>query len=648
MSFFSRSRSPVPLLSSSSHEELVHDENVFVGVSTGLQTEDDDLLSHLPSGYFSTRTGVPRGGEVQPLRYPGGGPPTSGLEEALQTGQLLLNLTLLRPVLMAAECTKLAAQVRQEVEYIRREMNQNQGRPFVMVATYSSPPASTSQAGFASTFGDMLTAVREEVGLVREAESDREFVERRAHELRQKLDMHATDLRERAQDAFRQVQETISSKRGANRLLFSSEDEVSRNQGNEPEEPFLGGSLFPGGMSGGGGSSSSSSSNFTPTTEEALQNAIYSVVGANALFFACWRGASSRLLGPHVRMRMEDFCSRHFLCSNRHLSTLPQALYTPLTASLSHQRGMHFLFNVGALWMLSNLLCSDLRVFDSVARGVNQGEFDRRRRRRTKEDVSAGDNLFDAFPSPLAFPNYPTTAASEYLKFTLATGALSIVAHCASGAKRAVMGASGTLMSMMTLAALVDPTRQMIMFFPIPGLQLSMSQISDVNILVNSVMALAGFVAMRGRRPGGGLLSSFSRAGNFNSWNYRTSQRQGLGQQGGLSSSTPSSPSSESSVAWTSHMAGIALGFAYYWYGKNRLGLWKHSPDVSHTHSWPYTSREWNRTYAQIEDFRDGIAGRRDPLPFYNSRTTTSESFYYSAGAGAPYVVERRTSFFSF
>lgn len=164
-------------------------------------------------------------------------------------------------------------------------------------------------------------------------------------------------------------------------------------------------------------------------------------------------------------------------------------------------------------------------------------------------------------------------------------GVLSILAHCASTPLRAVLGLSGTLMGMVTLTAQIDPTRRVQLLFPIPGLNLSLSQISDANIIANVGGLL--LVSKMGRLKLG--LHRFLRFGRYN---YRQEARQ-----------MQQSSEKQGPVAWVSHCTGIGLGMAYYHYLHSYKGLWPGNFSFAKTHSYDYIREDWLKTRYSIEDF---------------------------------------------
>eukprot|EP00392_Amoebophrya_sp_AT5.2_P001291 g1293.t1 len=449
---------------------------------------------------------------------------------------------------------------------------------------------------FADVFGFSMPGVRRQ-------ESDLEYVERKVAELRREVSRATVELREAVQGALAGAVE--GGRELAEQLGFRGEAEGSCGgpSGRGPRPPFsvpfwtgsadpdahrnrLPAPLFDGfgdnfsfPLFASAANERASDPECRRKHEESLNRALVGIFAANAAFFAAWQVP-----------RLERFCLHNLLCSRQHLraANFPKCLYTPVLACLSHQKPLHFLFNCGALFVLSGLLGSnDMRVFEKVADCVNEKVFANKRR-------AALDGVSPVVSSPsplLGAVTYPTTAGVEYTKFVLTTGAASILVHCLSGAQRPVLGISGALMGLLSLAACVEPERRVRMVFPVPGLSLSLSQIADVNLLVNGGMALFyALLASRGR---------LRRGIDFHAWNYRVEQRGG----GFGSTSARSTPASEPQTAWLSHATGIGLGYAYYWYihdEKHGLNLWPSNMEWSKTHSWNYIKYDWERTCSEI------------------------------------------------
>jgi len=153
----------------------------------------------------------------------------------------------------------------------------------------------------------------------------------------------------------------------------------------------------------------------------------------------------------------------HFLCSRAHIQQ--GRLYTLLTSAFSHQRPLHFFGNILGVYVVGG----------TVAQALSPGEF-------------AALLLSGSYGSSLA----------QVLR-----------------SAQPAIGGSGAVMGVLTAGALVVPREKIHIWFPFPGLSLSMLQVADLALIGN----LAGFV-MRGLLPAGawtahigGTLGGFAFAG---------------------------------------------------------------------------------------------------------------------------------------
>jgi len=103
----------------------------------------------------------------------------------------------------------------------------------------------------------------------------------------------------------------------------------------------------------------------------------------------------------------------------------------------------------------------------------------------------------------------------EFAALLLSGSYGSSLAQVSRSARQPALGASGALMGVLTAGALVVPREKFHIWFPFPGLSLSMLQVADIALIGN----LAGFV-MRGLMPAGvwtahigGTLGGFAFAG---------------------------------------------------------------------------------------------------------------------------------------
>lgn len=171
-----------------------------------------------------------------------------------------------------------------------------------------------------------------------------------------------------------------------------------------------------------------------------------------------------------------------------------------------------------------------------------------------------------------------STPAWEFIQFTLITGSAAIITHCFVHPRVGVLGISGTIMGLLTVLACVSPEDRVTLVFPVPGLSVSLAQISDLNCAVN----VAGFViALVGKR----LVQNgfFLERGMHGMINF--SKDLGL-------------------VAWESHLSGILLGYIYYWHACYSFGLYRFNHSFTELHSADYLESDWGRT---VSDAHRGV-----------------------------------------
>lgn len=222
-------------------------------------------------------------------------------------------------------------------------------------------------------------------------------------------------------------------------------------------------------------------------------------VGANVALFALWqlerRGGGPRWLARALQT--------HTLCSRAHLRQ--GRVHTLLTSAVSHQGTLHFAINTYGLCLFGGLAAE-------------------------------------------------TLSTPELGVLLAASGAGSSAMHALCHPRNPVLGASGVLMGLVTADGLLEPEKQFHMILPVPGLTLSMLQVSDLAFASN----LLGFLLLR-------------------RW---------LG-----------------TVAWTAHLGGTAVGLGYscgaWCGGDERFG----HPVRFHTE---LCMRDWTRTAESVEV---GLAG---------------------------------------
>ncbi|CAD7940341.1 unnamed protein product [Amoebophrya sp. A120] len=548
----------------------------------------------------------------------------------LQTGQLMLNMTVMQPLFFWAELKQAveeevsrsfpgargARREQQATALLRqsadvdlavsnRDTTGSSTAPLVIPIVNHEQRGQGSHFSFGGLPGEPFTSPSSWTSFLLNDrlynypdETDKEFVDRRLQELKATLKESVRDCQKALRQAYKEVSASLETHSeslfGMNktRTEWRSEEKDYRGFVADNSNNVVG--RFIDRWRDIGASSSGQSKNFFYSrnvetanrrkNDDSLRKAIIGVLGASAVCFTSWQLPQLlRRAAPAVAQRWQTWNASHLMCSSRHVRSFPHLLYTPFTAALSHQKPLHFLFNCGALYIFSMLLGFDMKVFHQVADRLN------------RECEIANKSDVDKSPPALSRLNFsqPTTAGIEYTKFVLATGSLSILAHCLSGAQRGVLGVSGTLMAMVTLAGCIEPERRLQMVFPVPGASVSLSQISDVNMVVNGGLALYFLLAPLLRR---GLRFPFSSSGGFYSWNYRVAQRGGS-----FGNASTSALEQEPQVAWLAHAAGIGLGFGYYHYIHERLRLWPSNVGFSTTHTVEYMKYDWTRTY---EDFK--------------------------------------------
>lgn len=165
---------------------------------------------------------------------------------------------------------------------------------------------------------------------------------------------------------------------------------------------------------------------------------VLAALGINALIFALWQ-LERRKGGPRWLL---SFLNRHTLCSRMHLRR--GRIHTLLTSSASHQAPLHFAVNAYGLGLFGGLAAEKLSSQElSMALGV----------------CGAGASMCHV----LCHPSNP------------------------------VLGASGALMGLVTVAGFLEPERRFFMILPVPGLTFSMLQVADLAFAANFI----GFFFLR-------------------------------------------------------------------------------------------------------------------------------------------------------
>lgn len=208
-----------------------------------------------------------------------------------------------------------------------------------------------------------------------------------------------------------------------------------------------------------------------PAPPQSGRLAVFSVLSLNATVFVLWqlqrRGGSQRLL------RVLD---AHALCSMAHLRR--GRVHTLFTSTVSHQRAAHFAMNAYGIGLFG---CVAAETLSGRELGILLG----------------------------------------------VCGASSSACHVMCHPRSPVLGASGALMGLIAVDALLQPEHRFYMVLPVPGLTLSMLQVADLALAAN----LLGFLVLR--------------------------QRLGA-------------------VAWAAHLGGTAAGLGYacgaLWNGDCRFG----------------------------------------------------------------------------